>query len=277
MCSVMMLLIGCLAAAPKAYISKEIPRGGASLMIKAKAVAPAVLAVEQPQEIFVWSTWTNTPFNVFVSANGTQWDYVQTLQPGDYVDYTVPSNQPQTFFSATITNLTSKLSWQPSSSTDVVSYVVYSGFAKGHETNVVFSSNVLSTVVGGMASSNTYWFTVTARSASGGQSIASPETNVVVSPPPLNTTPLPPYIDTYIPTNIVIACGLTNVPFTVYHSPSMHGPLSAWKLLATGTNQITTAYDGVTQRGFFYAVGANTNYVPLKLWFTGYIQRTYNY
>ena len=101
MCSVMMLLIGCLAAAPKAYISKEIPRGGASLMIKAKAVAPAVLAVEPPQEIFVWSTWTNTPFNVFVSANGTQWDYVQTLQPGDYVDYTVPSNQPQTFFSAT--------------------------------------------------------------------------------------------------------------------------------------------------------------------------------
>jgi len=75
------------------------------------------------------------------------------------------------------------LAWQPSSSTNVTSYRVYSGSASGNYTNSVLVGNVTTNTVSGLASGATYYFSITAIGADGQESPFSNEINYMPGVP----------------------------------------------------------------------------------------------
>jgi hypothetical protein len=92
-------------------------------------------------------------------------------------------------FSQSSTNVT--LAWNPSPAPGIVAYNVYSGVASQNYTNMFAVGNVTNTLVSGLASGTTYYFSVTAVDTAGLESQFSNETSFSVpsnAPPVISNT-----------------------------------------------------------------------------------------
>lgn len=134
------------------------------------------------------------------------------------------------------------LAWDPSSSTSVAGYTVYYGEASGNYPSKLSLANQTSASVTGLTEGKTYYFTVTARDASGKESARSNEVSFTV--PSSTTAPLASF--TASPTSGV-------APLTVTFSGGGTGSISgyAWDF-GDGTTS--------TQQNLTHSYGAAGSY-----------------
>ena len=156
------------------------------------------------------------------------------------------------------------IEWLPSPTVTVVGYQVWLGTVSGQETNMTAVDNVTNAVISGLPVA-TYYVVVTAMDASGVSSAPSLELKIPRSPTVV-----------YTPTNMVVACSLTNKPFRLYSTTNLMLSAKQWPYVLA-TNSVFLPWSKLSVIQLFYGLDLNSNRVPLALWTTGiYTTNYYN-
>jgi hypothetical protein len=108
---------------------------------------------------------------------------------GGILLFTLLQNPAQTFAVTIPTTQSIVLTWSPNANANVAGYNIYYGTTSQSYTHVISAGNVTSTTISGLTPGVTYYFSVTACDALGGQSDYSNEASftvsTVVSPTPV--------------------------------------------------------------------------------------------
>jgi hypothetical protein len=276
---------------PKKYTSAKTVKG-ATLLMKSAAVSAVSTNTGPPlpsvgalgvhrvhRTFFIWADNFPQPYSVYTTTNlltpKALWPVVGTITPEDYVTFVATTNQPIGFFCGAATNYTINLEWGTSASASVAGYTVWIGLASGQETNGTVVGMATNVAINNLHSGINYYFVVTARDATGGSSAPSPELKFTPPYPQLKIRTAPPYYLVYTPTNMVVACSVTNVPFTLYSTTNLLVPMVQWSPVLI-TNSISLGWDTIPPVQFFYGLDANSNRMPLALWTTGITTTNYN-